>query len=419
MKFEKFKKFNRIGRVAKATICSLAVGLGVTACSRDFTLAYLYTTTAKSNPGLINGYQVDYQSGSLIQLADSPIPSGGRNPVAIVAAPNAKFLYVVHRDDSNVVQFAIGTDGKLYAQNTYNVVGTFPTAVAIDPTGTFLYVTSTYQPGYTTASPGPGAITVFPIKADNTLGSPVANGALNFFPIGNNPIAIVASPLLAANAAARFVYVVDQEGTLSPTVLGYTQNASTGALTPTSTTSITTVANTTVAKGTNVGVKPSAIVEDPTGKFVYVADQSLNEVFGFVVGSGGTLVPMVSSPFNTGLYPVGMTIDPRGKYLYTANFNANTVSAFVIDTAAGSLSGSSGSASTAVGTGPTCVTIEPARGIYLFTSNQLDNSVTGQQLDPHNGGLKAIQNTPFSASGLPTCAVAVANGTHPTQALDN
>ncbi len=412
-------KFATIGRFTKASIVSLAVGLGVTACSRDFTLAYVYTTTAKANPGLINGYQVDYQSGSLIQLADSPIPSGGRNPVAIVAAPNAKFLYVIHRDDSSVVEFAIGTDGKLYAQNTYNVAGSFPTAAAVDPTGTFLYVTSTYQPGYTTASPGPGAITVFPIKSDNSLGGPVANGSLNYFPIGSNPVAIVASPVLASNAAARFVYVVDQEGALSPTILGFNQNTSSGALTPTATTTITTVANTTVAKGTNVGVKPSAIAEDPTGKFVYVTDQSLNEVFGFVVASGGTLTPMVSSPFTTGLFPVGMTIDPRGKYLYTANYNANTVSAFVIDTAAGSLSGSSGSASTAVGTGPTCVTIEPARGIYLFTSNQLDNSVTGEQLDPHNGGLKNIQNTPFGASGLPTCAVSVANGSHPTQALDN
>lgn len=431
-------KFDTIGRFAKASILSLAIGLGVTACSRDFTLAYLYTTTAKSNPGLINGYQVDYQSGSLIQLADSPIPSGGRNPVAIVTSTSnhdgKQYLFVVHRDDSSVVQFAVGTDGKIYAQHTYNVAGTFATTATVDPTGFFLYVTSLYQPGFTTASPGPGCITIFPIsQIDGSLGSPVANGSLGYFPIGNNPIALIESPVLnSAQDNPRYLYVVDQEATLSPTVLGFMvpvqtvtldgktlHGIPTGPIAPTSSTSITTVANVTVAKGTNVGVRPSAIAEDPTGKFVYVADQSLNEIFGFVVGNGGILSPMVSSPFTTGLYPVGITIDPRGKYLYTANYNANTVSAFVIDTAAGSLSGSSGSASTAVGTGPTCVTIEPARGIYLFTSNQLDNSVTGEQLDPHNGGLKAIQNTPFGTSGLPTCAVAVANGTHPTQALDN
>ena len=413
-------KFDTIGRVAKASILSLAIGLGVTACSRDFTLAYLYTTTARANPGLINGYQVDYQSGALIQLADSPIPSGGKNPVAIVAAPNAKYLYVIHRDDSTVVLFAIGTDGKLYAQHTYNVSGSFPTAAAIDPSGTFLYVTSLYQPGYTTANPGPGAITVFPIsQTDNSLGSPVANGSLSYFPVGRNPVSIVASPILASNAAARFVYVVDQEASPNATILGFNENTSTGALTVTASTSITTVSGVTVATGTKVGVTPSAIVEDPTGKFVYVSDQALNEVFGFVVGSGGSLNAMVSSPFSTGLFPVNMTIDPRGLYLYTVNYNANTVSAFAINTATGSLSTSAGSGSVAVGTGPTCVTIEPARGIYLFTSNALDNSVSGEQLNPHNGGLTNIQNTPFTASGLPTCAVAVANGSHPTQALDD
>lgn len=412
-------KLLTIGRVAKASILSLAIGLGVTACSRDYTLAYLYTTTAKANPGLINAYNVDYQSGALIQIADSPIPSGGKNPVAIVATPNAKFLYVVHRDDSTVVEFAIGTDGKLYAQHTYNVTGSFPTSAAVDPDGKFLYVAFQYQSGYTTASPGPGGITIFPINADNTLGTPVTTNGLNYQPIGNNPISIVASPSLASNAAARFVYVVDQETSGNANVLGFTQNTTSGALTATTSTSITTVSGKTVATGTKVGVIPTAIAEDPTGRFVYITDEALNEVFGFLVEAGGNLEAMVSSPFSTGLFPVGLTIDPRGTYLYTANFNANTVSAFVINTSTGSLTASSGSASIAVGTGPTCVTIEPARGIYLFTSNQLDNTISGEQLNPHNGGLTNIQNTPFTASGLPTCTVAVANGSHPTQAIDN
>jgi 6-phosphogluconolactonase len=418
-------KLHTIGRVAKATICSLAIGLGVTACSRDFTLAYVYTTTTKASPGLINAYGVDYQTGALLQLADSPIPSGGRNPVALVATPNGKFLYVVNRDDSNVVEFAVGSDGKLYAQNTYNVQGSFPTAIAIDPTGNYLYVTSLYQPGFTTANPGPGLITVFPIKTDNSLGSPVANGSLNYFPVGNNPVAIIQSPLTKTVGAPRYMYVIDQEVAPNANLLSFVVPVSstgipTGALTASSATTSITINARATPYGTKVGVVPAALAEDPTGKFVYVTDQSLNEIIGFVVqGTGGLLAPMVSSPFTTGLLPVAVTIDPRGLYLYTANFNANTVSAFVINPATGSLSGSSGSASTAVGTGPTCVTIEPARGIYLYTSNALDNTVTGEQLDPHNGGLKQVQNTPFAAAGLPSCTTSVANGSHPTQALDN
>ena len=36
---------------------------------------------------------------------------------------------------------------------------------------------------------------------------------------------------------------------------------------------------------------------------------------------------------------------------------------------------------------PTCIAIEPALGKYLYTSNNLDGTVSGEKLDPHNGGL--------------------------------
>src|ERR1035438_6604395 len=59
-------KFNPIGRTVKASILSLAMALGVTACSNDYTVSYVYMTTSKTLPhGLINAYQVDYQSGYL------------------------------------------------------------------------------------------------------------------------------------------------------------------------------------------------------------------------------------------------------------------------------------------------------------------------------------------------------------------
>jgi 6-phosphogluconolactonase len=82
--------------------------------------------------------------------------------VALVVAPNNLFLYTVNNFDSDVVEFAIGTDGKLYPQNTYNTTGSLPTAAAIDAAGKFLYVTFTYQNNadgaqlYSPANPGAG-----------------------------------------------------------------------------------------------------------------------------------------------------------------------------------------------------------------------------------------------------------------------
>ncbi len=84
---------------------------------------------------------------------------------------------------------------------------------------------------------------------------------------------------------------------------------------------------------------------------------------------------MQNSLFATGLLPVGVIVDPRGRYMYVSNFNANTVSAYAIDQSTGSPVGSVGSGATPVGTGPTCLTIEPALrnlSVYLEQSRQHD-----------------------------------------------
>jgi len=419
-------KWNKMGRGTLASILSLAL-VSVTACSRDYVLAYLYVTTAKpltstSPNGGISAYAVDYQIGSLSPLADSPIPAG-RNPVTLVASPNGLALYVVNEDDSTIGQYAIGTDGKIYLQNTYNVTGSNPTAVAIDQAGAFLYVTFQYQLGpqgqqlYSSASPGPGGVTIFPISSkDGSLGTP---STVN---VGNNPVGIVVSNIPPNGNLGRFVYVIDQETTTTPkaTVLGFSQNATTGALTPNPGTTITTDSTgRTVATGYGAGTKPSAIAVDPSSRWVYITDEATNQLYGNNINNDGSLTPMVNSPFPTGILPVGVTIDPRGKFLYVANFSSGTVGAYALDVNSGTPTGSVGSASTATGTAPTCVAIEPALGIYLYTSNNLEGDVSALQLDPHNGGLKQVQNTPFPSGALPTCAVAVANGSHPTQIIVN
>ncbi len=398
----------KMGRYATASVLSLALGLGITACSRDYTVAFVYVAAStRTSSGVINAYKVDYQSGALEQLTDSPVPTSNRNPVALVTAPDGKTLYVAFRDDSVVVPFGIGTDGKLYAEATANVIGSFPTALTIDPAGKFLYVTSTYQPGFTTALPGPGLITIFPINSDSTLGTPTAVN------IGMSPVSIVASGF------NNFLYVVDREtvptagGGTGPggVVLAFSQNTSTGALTP-----VTTGA--TVLGGYPAGVTPSWIAEDPTARFVYVTDQVSNQLIGYIVGTGGGLVPMVNGPFTTGQFPVNVIVDPRGKFLYVTNFNSSTIGAYAIDTATGTPAGTVGSGATQVDTNPTCATIDPALGQYLYTSNSAAGTVSGLQLDPHTGALKQIQNQPFPASALPTCVSAAPNGDHATQIVN-
>jgi 6-phosphogluconolactonase (cycloisomerase 2 family) len=347
--------------------------------------------------GLINSYQVDYQSGFLYTMPDSPIDAGGRNTAAIVLAPNNLFLYTVNNFDSNVVEFAIGTDGKLYPEHTYNINGSLPTAAAIDAAGKFLYVTFTYQNSpisYTPANPGPGGITVFPINSDNSLGTPLP--PVN---IGRNPVGI------ATSKSGNYVYVIDQDSATTLNLLAFSQGT-TGALTPLSTTTINP--GNVPSTGTDIGPQPAGILEDSTGTHLYVTDKSLNVVATYSISNG---IPTKIATTVTDSGPMGMSFDLTGKYLYIAANTANVIDGYNIGSN-GVPVRSSVAGSTQAGNGPTCISVSgspsnasPDHAVYMYVSNSLSNNLTAEQLKESDGSLYQIQGSPFVGSSLPACVV--------------
>jgi 6-phosphogluconolactonase len=392
---------HKISRKAKSAIVTVSLSaamiLGLSSCSLDYVVGYVYMTTAKSNPGVIDQYSIDFQSGALTEIG-SPV-AAGNNPVRIIAAPNGKFVYVVNQGDNNVQLFAVQSDGTLASKGTY-ATGNHPTAIAIDPQGAFVYVTFSYQSG----TSGPGGVSIFKVNSDNTL------AAASTQPVGINPVGVSVSYF------NHFVYVLDQEA-VTPQILGFAQNTSTGALTVVPGTTITTVAGKTVATGYPAGVVPSAIAEEPTARFVYVTDQAANQLIGYTVSPNGALVPMINGPFAAGLFPINLTIDPTGKLIYVVNFNAETVQGYQIDLATGTPSGAVGAFGTKVGSGPTCVAIDPALGTNLYTSDSTGNTISAEKVNPNTGGLTGVQNSPFLGSGQPTCLAIVPNGAHATQII--
>jgi 6-phosphogluconolactonase (cycloisomerase 2 family) len=314
-----------------------------------------------------------------------------------VASANGKNLYVVNHDDNTVVEFAIGTDGKLYPQQTCNMPGSYPIQLAINKAGTYLYIVETYQPNYSTNIPGPGALVIFPINSTGGLGAsnnctPVANGTNAFFPVGNNPVAV------NVLASGSFVYAVNEnDATISAFQVG-----SGGAV--------------SLIGTYPVGVAPNAAASDPTNKFLYVTDGAANQLIGFLIQLNGTLIAM-QTPFKTDNLPDAVEVDPRGIYAYVANYNANDVSAYAIDRATGNATQISGSTTYAVDAGPLCILIEPSEGRYIYTANFLGNTVSGLYLNPANGMLSAVQNTPFKAAGQPTCSAAITHGNHAVETV--
>ncbi len=86
-------------------------------------------------------------------------------------------------------------------------------------------------------------------------------------------------------------------------MLGFSENMTNGALTPTPGTVITTDSTgKTVATGYGAGTTPSAIAEDPSSRFVYIIDEATNQLYGNVVSTNGSLVAMNTSPFATGIF---------------------------------------------------------------------------------------------------------------------
>lgn len=396
-------KFSKTGQALLAAAVSIGIGLGITSCGQSNTIDYLYVTANKNNPGQISVYRVDQESGALTQIPDSPYPSGGRNPVAEVTSPNGANLYVVNHDDNTIVEFAIGTDAKLYPQHTYNTPGTEPNAIAINQAGTLLFVVDYYQATYSDANPGPGALVVYPINKDGSLGASIANGNLPYWPIEFAPstvnVTFNGSFVYVANANTNNPTAANQRGTISAFSVG-----SDGTLTPLYGSS---------SALPYAGVQPSASASDPTSRFLYVTDAASNELYAYTIGTNGILTPLINGPFATGVYPDGITINPSGTYIYVANYNDNNISAYAITPSTGAPSGLAGGTIYATKTGPTCIIVEPAFGRYLYTANFLDSSITGYKLNPNSGALTGTENSPYPSAGQPTCAAAVSHGNHP------
>jgi 6-phosphogluconolactonase len=412
-------KLRKSGRVLLATAASFGIGLGLTSCSPSNTVDYVFVTASKNNPGQISVYRVDSESGALTQIPDSPYPSGGRNPVAAVTSPNGNNLFVINHDDNSIVQFAIGTDGKLYPQQTCNTPGAEPVQLAINTAGTFLYVVDFYSPEtpggpvYSSANPGPGDLVVYPVDPKTgSLGggncTPVtqtyvdANNATQtttYVPVGFSPTGVNS----LANGNSVFVSAQNALPTGVNTlgeVDAFDVNSS-GVL--------------SAVTKYPTGTSPSALASDPTSRFLYVTDSRQNQLITYTILSTGILNPSLNPPVKTDTFPVAVTVDPRGQYIYVANYNAADISAFAINQSTGTPSAVAGATSYATGAGPSCVLIEPALGRFIYTANFIDNTVSGLELNPNTGALTANQNSPYLAAGQPTCAAAIPHGNHSTQ----
>ena len=87
-------KLSWMGRIAMATLASVALGLGMSACGGG-TIGYIWVLGDQFNQ--ITGFKVDDFTGNLTQVIGSPFPSNGVNPVSIVIKPGGRYVYVINQ----------------------------------------------------------------------------------------------------------------------------------------------------------------------------------------------------------------------------------------------------------------------------------------------------------------------------------
>jgi 6-phosphogluconolactonase len=412
-------KFARIGQGLLAAAACLGLGFGITSCSPSDTIDYVFVTSNSAGAGgngQVSSWHVDSESGALSQVAGSPVSSQGANPVAEVASPNGQYLYVANHGSNNVAEFIIGTDGQLSSGHAYTTPGSEPVALAINNAGTLLFVLDFYGPGFTDAAPGPGALVVFPIDSDGSLGTPVSSGGQSYTTLQCFPTGVAITP------SGSYAYV---SNTNSVVVTTSPPSTATPPPTPSSCPANGTISGFSVSSSGvlaavsgspfSAGTTPTGIAIDQTSRFLYTTDSVQNELIAYDILTGGALQPLTNGPFTTGTFPVNLVVDPRDKYLYVTNYNASTVSAFTISQASGQPSALASNTFDTRDPGPTCILVDPALGRYVYASLSQFNAVAAAQLDPNTGALTSVQNSPYSVTGTATCVAAVPHGNHATQ----
>ena len=411
-------KFYKSSQLLLVSAASLLAAVLITACGTA-TTDFVYVSSSKAagsnNYGEIDVYEINRVSGYMRQILSSPYPSGGRNPVAEAVSSDYANLYVVNQDDNTIVQFLIGTDGKIYPQNTVNTPGIFPLAVAVS--GTNLFVVDTYEPlpACSTASPCSGSVGVFPLQPATTGANPTPSGApgtpltntaigANYWPLtlpSPNASHIIVPTAINVLKSGADLFVTAYDSSVTPNV-GYVFGfsiGSTGALTP---------LNGGVPFA--AGVKPSAVASatETSGTYVYVTDSTKGDVLGYTFASG-ILTSLSGSPYTVGNLPVAIVVDPAYPYVYVANSTDGNVVAFSISSGVLTRIGAY-----AAGIQPVAIGIDPSTNHFLYTANftpgGVNGTVSGFELSVTAGTLVDAQNSPYPSNAQPTAVAAVPHG---------
>jgi 6-phosphogluconolactonase (cycloisomerase 2 family) len=267
---------------------------------------------------------------------------------------------------------------------------------------------------------------VFPIvaatsSAASSLGSPVANGSLTYWPLSlsTSPTDIIEPTGITALASGAYLYVTAYDSTAGANYIFGFSIGSGGALTAlnggvplggafATGTCPSAFLNAPFATGTCPSAIASATISGST--YLYVTDQVSGKVHGYTVATSTGLLTALGT-YAAGDQPGAIVVDPLYSYLYVANSLDSTVTAYQISSGALTNLGTY-----AAGSQPVAMGIDPSTSHFLYTANYLGSgiygTVSGFELSPTTGVLVNSKNSPYTSQAQPTAVAAIPhNGT--------
>lgn len=170
----------------------------------------LFAYIANSFDDTISLYQIDPTSGAITPLAVPTISTGSlTTPLFLAIDPFGRYLYTAN-DIGTVGQFSIALDGTLSPIPSPVSITGDPTAIAVDPSGSYVYVTDWLNDSIEQYSIGAsGALTL--IGSDLTGPSPIG---VDIDPEGRFVYTINEDDLISAGSVSQFA-INAADGTLA------------------------------------------------------------------------------------------------------------------------------------------------------------------------------------------------------------
>jgi 6-phosphogluconolactonase len=228
---------------------------------------------------------------------------------------------------------------------------------------------------------------------------------------------------VTVNAANTYLYVIS--GTSSATLTEYAlSNGAIGSVVATLQLTVPGyTSDTIIPTGINVigsGYNTDTITSNGSGTALYVTayDESAYNPGGSTTSN--VLNFLINGPFKTGNEPTAITIDPRGIYMYVSNSLDNTVSAYTIALPTGTPStvvNSTSSSGNGTDTDPVAIAVDPALGRFVYTANRLGNTLSGFMLNPNTGAISSTLAAPYPTGVYPMAIVIVPHGNQATQSI--